>query len=264
QRPHRRRRRHGPHRHHHQRPRRSGAGHQADPAGHVRLRSQARARAGDVEHLRGDHVRPAGLLALSLRAEEARLAARSIGDVDSQARRVRVGRETTGCLRSGVRDSPLRAVTHRSLRNPEQQETKRKGRSLRKLFSRSSSSAVAPPGRGHPSGTNQSYASIARAAADDPGAAIGMDAGPGRFAADGRIIRRLRMALLATAMRARLIGGLGLAALAAAAASPTHAQLPLAVPKSSGQTVTPAFEGWYRNSDGTFSISFGYYNRNAG
>ena len=71
------------------------------------------------------------------------------------------------------------------------------------------------------------------------------------------------MALLATAMRARLIGGLGLAALAAAAASPTHAQLPLAVPKSSGQTVTPAFEGWYRNPDGTFSISFGYYNRNA-
>jgi len=71
------------------------------------------------------------------------------------------------------------------------------------------------------------------------------------------------MALLATAMRARLIGGLGLAALGAAAAPPTHAQLPLAVPKSSGQTVTPAFEGWYRNSDGTFSISFGYYNRNA-
>src|SRR4029079_3874364 len=83
------------------------------------------------------------------------------------------------------------------------------------------------------------------------------------------------MALLATAMRARLIGGLGLAALAAAAASPTRAQLPLAVPKSSGQTVTPAFEGWYRNPAGTFSISFwsqhdapfsisfGYYNRNA-
>jgi len=64
-------------------------------------------------------------------------------------------------------------------------------------------------------------------------------------------------------MRARLIGGLGLAALGAAAAPPTHAQLPLAVPKSSGQTVTPAFEGWYRNPDGTFSISFGYYNRNA-
>jgi len=26
--------------------------------------------------------------------------------------------------------------------------------------------------------------------------------------------------------------------------------------------VTPVFEGWYRNSDGTYSLSFGYYNRN--
>jgi hypothetical protein len=33
--------------------------------------------------------------------------------------------------------------------------------------------------------------------------------------------------------------------------------------KDSGQTVTPAFEGWYKNADGTYSISFGYYNRNA-
>jgi hypothetical protein len=31
----------------------------------------------------------------------------------------------------------------------------------------------------------------------------------------------------------------------------------------SGQTVTPVYEGWYRNPDGTFSLSFGYYNRNA-
>lgn len=41
------------------------------------------------------------------------------------------------------------------------------------------------------------------------------------------------------------------------------AQLPLAPIAKSGQTVTPAFEGWYRNPDGSFSISFGYYNRNA-
>src|SRR6186997_2874853 len=31
----------------------------------------------------------------------------------------------------------------------------------------------------------------------------------------------------------------------------------------SGGPVTPVFEGWYPNSDGTKSISFGYYNRNA-
>jgi hypothetical protein len=41
------------------------------------------------------------------------------------------------------------------------------------------------------------------------------------------------------------------------------AQLPLAPIAKSGQTVTPVFEGWYRNPDGSFSISFGYYNRNA-
>ncbi|MEP6493362.1 MAG: hypothetical protein ABJF01_11835 [bacterium] len=41
------------------------------------------------------------------------------------------------------------------------------------------------------------------------------------------------------------------------------AQLPLGPLKASGQTVTPAFEGWYKNPDGTYSISFGYYNRNS-
>jgi len=41
------------------------------------------------------------------------------------------------------------------------------------------------------------------------------------------------------------------------------AQTPLAPTAASGQTVTPAFEGWYRNADGTYSLSFGYFNRNA-
>jgi hypothetical protein len=44
---------------------------------------------------------------------------------------------------------------------------------------------------------------------------------------------------------------------------PVRAQLPFTTQKTSGQTVTPAFEGWYRNPDGTFTLSFGYYNRNA-
>ena len=30
----------------------------------------------------------------------------------------------------------------------------------------------------------------------------------------------------------------------------------------SGQSVTGAFEGWYRNTDGTFNLLFGYFNRN--
>jgi hypothetical protein len=70
-----------------------------------------------------------------------------------------------------------------------------------------------------------------------------------------------------SAMRARCVvwlwASLGLAALATAAAPPRSAQLPISVAKASGQTVTPAFEGWYRNPDGTFSISFGYHNRNS-
>lgn len=42
-----------------------------------------------------------------------------------------------------------------------------------------------------------------------------------------------------------------------------RAQVPLAPMRPSGQSVTPAFEGWYKNPDGTFSLSFGYLNRNA-
>ena len=37
----------------------------------------------------------------------------------------------------------------------------------------------------------------------------------------------------------------------------------LAPVRESGQSVTPVFEGWYRNPDGTYSLSFGYFNRNA-
>ena len=61
----------------------------------------------------------------------------------------------------------------------------------------------------------------------------------------------------------RFAVGVGLALFAAGASLPDAAQLPLASIKSSGQTVTPVYEGWYRNPDGTFSLSFGYFNRNA-
>jgi hypothetical protein len=48
-----------------------------------------------------------------------------------------------------------------------------------------------------------------------------------------------------------------------AAAATAFAQPTMAPTRTSGQTVTPAFEGWYRNPDGTFSLSFGYFNRNS-
>lgn len=56
--------------------------------------------------------------------------------------------------------------------------------------------------------------------------------------------------------------GVGLALFVIGVSLPVAAQLPLASIRSSGQTVTPVFEGWYRNPDGTFSLSFGYFNRN--
>jgi hypothetical protein len=63
--------------------------------------------------------------------------------------------------------------------------------------------------------------------------------------------------------RRYVIACIAAAAFALAAFAPLHAQLPLTTPKSSGQSVTPAYEGWYKNADGTFTLSFGYYNRNA-
>src|SRR6266436_9802382 len=39
-------------------------------------------------------------------------------------------------------------------------------------------------------------------------------------------------------------------------------QLPLAPVHDSGQSVTGAFEGWYQNPDGTYSLLVGYFNRN--
>jgi hypothetical protein len=64
-------------------------------------------------------------------------------------------------------------------------------------------------------------------------------------------------------MRTCFVVWAALAGMAAGASVPTAAQLPFAAVKASGQAVTPAFEGWYKNPDGSFSLSFGYYNRNA-
>ncbi len=52
-------------------------------------------------------------------------------------------------------------------------------------------------------------------------------------------------------------------ALALALAATVGAQqLPLEPLRDSGQSVTPAYEGWYRNADGTISLLAGYFNRN--
>lgn len=43
---------------------------------------------------------------------------------------------------------------------------------------------------------------------------------------------------------------------------PALAQLPLAPTREAGQGITPAFEGWFKNADGSFTLLVGYFNRN--
>jgi hypothetical protein len=53
--------------------------------------------------------------------------------------------------------------------------------------------------------------------------------------------------------------------LTAFAASAAAQQLPTAIPQTkfaSGQNVVPYFEGWIKNTDGSFDLVFGYFNRN--
>jgi hypothetical protein len=50
--------------------------------------------------------------------------------------------------------------------------------------------------------------------------------------------------------------------LLASAALIWAAQLPMEPTHDAGQNVTPAYEGWYPLSDGSFNILIGYYNRN--
>jgi hypothetical protein len=56
--------------------------------------------------------------------------------------------------------------------------------------------------------------------------------------------------------------GLCVSLLLAAAGKLPAQNLPLEPFHSSGQSVTAAFEGWFPNPDGTFSILLGYFNRN--
>ncbi len=59
------------------------------------------------------------------------------------------------------------------------------------------------------------------------------------------------------------LGLLTAAAVATASTALFAGQLPLGPVARSGEGVTPVFEGWYINSDGTRTLSFGYFNRNS-
>ena len=79
----------------------------------------------------------------------------------------------------------------------------------------------------------------------------------------GGIMRRQRMLTLTKITAGAAVGVLVLAG-STGGTLPLAAsgQLPLGPARSSGQTITPAYEGWYTNPDGTINLSWGYFNRN--
>jgi hypothetical protein len=68
-----------------------------------------------------------------------------------------------------------------------------------------------------------------------------------------------------TARKTRWSAALGLVAVTGwgLVAAAQQGTLPLEPPRERGASVTPAYEGWYSNPDGSFTMLLGYYNRNA-
>jgi hypothetical protein len=62
--------------------------------------------------------------------------------------------------------------------------------------------------------------------------------------------------------RAPLVAAVLAAIAFVGSAERASAQLAMEPLKDSGQNVYPAFEGWYQNSDGSYTLLIGYYNRN--
>jgi hypothetical protein len=64
--------------------------------------------------------------------------------------------------------------------------------------------------------------------------------------------------------KTRVIAAFGVAAVAGwgLVASAQQPGLPLDPAREKGASVTPAYEGWFANPDGSFSLLLGYYNRN--
>ena len=64
------------------------------------------------------------------------------------------------------------------------------------------------------------------------------------------------------AQRSILAGVISVIMLSGGALAQGNAQVSMEPPHTSGQSVTAAFDGWYRNPDGSANILIGYYNRN--
>ena len=64
-------------------------------------------------------------------------------------------------------------------------------------------------------------------------------------------------------LKSFLAGVLVVGGLAVSSAQIPQGALPLDPSRERGASVTPAFEGWYPNPDGSFTLLVGYYNRNS-
>ena len=78
--------------------------------------------------------------------------------------------------------------------------------------------------------------------------------------AGGATARRLAGRRRRGFCRGLLTAGVLLAGVSGTAAQDVRVDAP--IPHVRGQSVSPSFEGWYRNPDGTRSLVFGYFNRN--
>ena len=73
----------------------------------------------------------------------------------------------------------------------------------------------------------------------------------------------IRPALVATVLAlACPLAGSAQAPATQPSAPQSPAPLPLGPARERGASITPAFEGWYQNADGSYSLLVGYYNRN--
>jgi hypothetical protein len=64
-------------------------------------------------------------------------------------------------------------------------------------------------------------------------------------------------------VRGRLAFSVAIVCVLLTTSSFARQSLPLEPPKDAGMGITPAFEGWYANDDGTFTLLLGFFNRNA-
>src|SRR5262245_33007504 len=76
--------------------------------------------------------------------------------------------------------------------------------------------------------------------------------------------KHTRAGVIVMRAAAALAGVVLLAGWPAVSAAPQPpSTLPLDPPRERGTSISPAYEGWFSNADGSFSLLIGYYNRNS-